>query len=149
MEHCKVKILDFGLARVKQHFTTEATQTSQVGNKGAGTPLYMAPEELSKIGYKAQPACDIWALGLVITELVTYKPAWGEGATDHQLLMSHFSKSLPLQVQALDEPLASTVCKCLSYEMKDRPNAIDMAKEIGTMFEEETFFGFKVFGLKA
>jgi formylglycine-generating enzyme required for sulfatase activity/predicted Ser/Thr protein kinase len=60
-------IVDFGLARREDAGETRLTKSGQV----MGTPTYMAPEqirgELSAIG----PACDIYALGVILYELLT------------------------------------------------------------------------------
>ncbi|ESU40161.1 Chromosome segregation ATPase, partial [Giardia duodenalis] len=55
----RVVIADFGLCKDAQHD----------GNTLAGLPSYMAPEAF--IHQKTSPASDIWALGVIIYELVT------------------------------------------------------------------------------
>jgi eukaryotic-like serine/threonine-protein kinase len=61
----KVRILDFGLAA---HMNVDAT-TSSVGSDPQGTIAYMAPELLS--GARASVRSDIYALGVVLFELLT------------------------------------------------------------------------------
>ncbi len=59
-----VKLLDFGVARALHD--PRLTGSAQF----MGSPLYMAPEQLSNpkgVG----PAADIWALGVILQELVT------------------------------------------------------------------------------
>lgn len=64
----RVKVMDFGLARSLEG------NTSLAGRK-VGTPDYMAPELLA--GGRATVASDIYALGLVMFEMVTgTKPAF-------------------------------------------------------------------------
>jgi serine/threonine-protein kinase len=58
----QVKITDFGVARSED---ASATQTGMV----LGTPAYMAPEQLA--GAAASPAGDLYALGVVLFELLT------------------------------------------------------------------------------
>jgi serine/threonine protein kinase len=58
-----VKVLDFGLARVHRDETMTAT------NAIAGTPAYMAPEQLQ--GEHADARTDIYAFGLVLHEMAT------------------------------------------------------------------------------
>jgi eukaryotic-like serine/threonine-protein kinase len=57
-----VKVLDFGLARVLSE--TDITETGAI----MGTPAYMAPEQLD--GKEADPRSDLFALGLVLYEMV-------------------------------------------------------------------------------
>ena len=59
------------------------------GAGGAATPAYIAPERLAELlaprRSSADPATDIWGLGLVLYELLTLRPAY-EGATVHEAL---------------------------------------------------------------
>ena len=58
-----VKIVDFGIARVLS--TTSVTQSAGI----LGTTAYMAPEQAS--GGRVDQRCDIWALGVVLAEMLT------------------------------------------------------------------------------
>lgn len=58
-----VKIVDFGLARVVASSTmTQSMQTS-------GTLPFMAPEQV--LGEAISPRCDVWALGVILVQLLT------------------------------------------------------------------------------
>ena len=61
----QVKIIDFGIAKVKGSIIAESTQTGAT----AGTVSYMSPEQLS--GRPLSPAVDIYAMGAVAYELIT------------------------------------------------------------------------------
>jgi serine/threonine-protein kinase len=63
-----VKILDFGIAKVLSKDASRGTQQPK------GTPLYMAPEQLSLT--PITPATDLWALGLIAFRLLTGKSYW-------------------------------------------------------------------------
>jgi serine/threonine protein kinase len=64
----RVVVTDFGLARsLEKRVAAEATQT-QPGH-AAGTPGYMAPEQME--GGPVTPATDIYALGVVMHEMLT------------------------------------------------------------------------------
>ena len=65
-----VKILDFGLAKVISGSATLSTEVR-------GTPLYMAPEQLSQA--PVTPATDIWSLGLIAFFFLTGKCYWRSG----------------------------------------------------------------------
>src|SRR2546421_6942439 len=58
-----VKILDFGLAKIALASKITKSHTT------VGTPSYMAPEQLR--GEEVGPQADIWALGIVLFELLT------------------------------------------------------------------------------
>jgi serine/threonine protein kinase/tetratricopeptide (TPR) repeat protein len=60
------KILDFGLAKL-------ADQTRSTGEgAGAGTPLYMSPEQVR--GEHVDSRSDLWSLGAVLYEMLTGEP---------------------------------------------------------------------------
>ncbi|KAI3808572.1 hypothetical protein L1987_24526 [Smallanthus sonchifolius] len=64
-----VKIADFGLAK-----KAKAAEDSDSEYEIRGTPMYLAPETVA--GGKQGPAADIWAVGCVVSEMITGKPVW-------------------------------------------------------------------------
>src|SRR5262249_16982120 len=60
-------LTDFGLAR---HITLEETGLSRAGAL-VGTPAYMSPEQVGGGPGELGPASDIWALGVMLYELLT------------------------------------------------------------------------------
>ena len=68
-----VKIMDFGLARMSD----QAGLT--VDGAAAGTPGYMAPEQLR--GEPVDRRTDIWAFGAVLHEMLTGRPPAGQTDT--------------------------------------------------------------------
>jgi len=72
-QHGQVLLADFGIARL-----ADAATATMVG---AGTPAYMAPEQVK--GLDPVPQTDIYALGIVLYEMLTggERPFTGEQAT--------------------------------------------------------------------
>jgi predicted Ser/Thr protein kinase len=60
-------VMDFGLARRANRDDVRLTQSGIV----VGTPAYMPPEQLEGAGAPLGPACDVYALGVILYELLT------------------------------------------------------------------------------
>jgi serine/threonine protein kinase len=70
-----VKLLDFGLAtRVEAAQASSVERATMSALTIIGTPQYMAPEQIE--GREADTRTDIFALGCVLYELLTGKPAF-------------------------------------------------------------------------
>ncbi len=66
---CRLKILDFGLARLMEPADQDVTRTSLEAHPEAGTLPYMSPEQLQ--GEPADERSDIYAAGAVLYEMMT------------------------------------------------------------------------------
>jgi serine/threonine protein kinase len=67
-----VKVLDFGIAQLKNSDEGPAEALTRVGTV-VGTPAYMAPEQIDKRLGEVGPAADIYALGIIFYELISGK----------------------------------------------------------------------------
>lgn len=65
-----VKLIDFGLAKATEQKLTDHTASTHVGVL-LGTPAYMAPEQADPRRPEIGPAADVYALGVVLYELVS------------------------------------------------------------------------------
>lgn len=72
----KVKILDFGVAKVKMEVFNESRNTLTHSGSLLGTPLYMSPEQLRRASAIDESA-DVWSLGVVLFECLTGELPWG------------------------------------------------------------------------
>src|SRR5258706_8424628 len=76
----KVKVMDFGIARL------ESSNLTQTGT-AIGTPTHMAPDHL--MGHTAAGPADLWASGVILYDLLTGVrpfPADSPAAVTHTLL---------------------------------------------------------------
>jgi serine/threonine protein kinase len=75
----RVKILDFGLARMSAPGAVTELRLTQAG-MAIGTPGYMAPEQLG--GKDVDARSDVFAFGIVAWELATGEHPFGASAAD-------------------------------------------------------------------
>lgn len=64
-----VKVIDFGIAKALGHDLTERTLVTRVGQI-VGTPEYMSPEQAEMSGLDVDTRTDIYALGVMLYELL-------------------------------------------------------------------------------
>jgi serine/threonine protein kinase/tetratricopeptide (TPR) repeat protein len=123
-------VTDFGLAL---RAGTESAHSTALSASHAiiGTPAYMAPEQIE--GRQATPATDIYALGLVISEMVTgARPS--EGDTPLAVAAKRLSDS-PYSLEQIVPPLSpvweQTIIRCLQRDPNARfSSALDVAKAL-------------------
>ena len=121
-----VKILDFGIAKLDR--------PSRITGQGqaVGSPTYMSPEHIRNSPH-LDHRTDIWAIGVVLYELVTGKPpveADGVGETIAAVLNK---KAPPLRTHLpeIPEELDAAVLKCLEHDPADRwPDVAQLARAI-------------------
>jgi eukaryotic-like serine/threonine-protein kinase len=85
----RVRILDFGLARLQGNVGRDATQTNMV----VGTPNYMAPEQTVP-GSMIDERTDLYAVGVVLFEMVVGERPFNSEDT-LQLLGMHRAAPIP------------------------------------------------------
>ncbi|WP_232793936.1 serine/threonine-protein kinase [Pseudofrankia saprophytica] len=105
------KVTDFGIAKIVE--TTAVTTTGLVG-----TPRYMAPEQIE--GSRLGPGTDIYALGIVLYELLAGRPIFPRGLTVPALLHHHLSVP-PQPLPEVPAPLAAVVLAALAKHPAERP----------------------------
>ena len=79
--NCKLKICDFGLARV----AFNDTPTTIFWTDYVATRWYRAPELCGAFFSKYTPAIDIWSIGCIFAEVLTGKPLFPGKSVVHQL----------------------------------------------------------------
>lgn len=105
-----VKLMDFGLA--KGH-GANLTGTNVV----MGTPCYMAPEQAR--GEEATPRSDVYAMGLVLHELLTGKVVFETGNVMERQL-TEVPKPPGLLVAGIPDELDAVVMKAIAKKPEER-----------------------------
>ena len=67
------KVIDFGIAKAVDQPLTEKTLFTRF-EQFMGTPAYMSPEQAEMSGLDIDTRSDIYALGVLLYELLTGKP---------------------------------------------------------------------------
>jgi serine/threonine protein kinase len=117
-----LKVLDFGISKVseRKHQVVGAPRARQVTEEGErfGTPAYMSPEQLRHSG-NVDIRADIWALGVVLFELLTgVLPFAGEAVADlGASILRSAPTSLLTKLPDASPALDAIILKCLE---KDR-----------------------------
>jgi Tol biopolymer transport system component/predicted Ser/Thr protein kinase len=115
-----VKLLDFGLAKVEQAVATAGdTMTLALTVKGQilGTLHYMSPEQLQ--GKDADARSDIFALGLVLFEMLTGKRAF-DGDSPASVIGAILERPAPSVGDVAPAALDRVLRRCLAKDPEDR-----------------------------
>ncbi len=108
----RVRVMDFGLASI-----------GRADDIRAGTPGYMAPEQL--LGRDVTVRSDIFALGLVLYELFTGRRAF-TATTVGDLVSQHEARSATPPsaiVSAMDSAIERAILRCLEPDPDRRPGS--------------------------
>ncbi|GIH89978.1 serine/threonine-protein kinase [Planobispora siamensis] len=113
-----VKVLDFGLAMLRETDSTSFTRVGQI----LGTPSYMAPEQIQR--GLAGPRSDLYALGCVIHEMLTGRQLF-TGPTEYAVFERQV-KERPPPVPGIPAELDRLLAELLEKDPDRRPAGADV-----------------------
>jgi tetratricopeptide (TPR) repeat protein len=115
-QHGRARITDFGIAVT----TGDAGPRTMIG-----TPGYMAPEQL--LGEALSERTDVYALGLVLYELVTGQPHHASRLEDPSARLSRLASGI-------NPRLSRAILKAIARDPEDRPaTALELAAALPAM----------------
>ncbi|AWS41032.1 serine/threonine-protein kinase [Streptosporangium subroseum] len=116
-----VKVLDFGLAMLREADSTQFTRIGQI----LGTPAYMAPEQIQS-GLSG-PRSDLYALGCVMHEMLTGEQLF-TGPTEY-VVFERQVKERPPAVPGVPAELNRLIEDLLEKDPDNRPVGADVLYE--------------------
>jgi serine/threonine-protein kinase len=118
----RVKLLDFGVAALRQPVARERDSQLTFSEAFLGTPRYMAPEQV-RSSKSVDARADVWALGVTLYEMLTGAPPF-----DGQTVIAVLNQIERGSIKALDEirsdapaGLVELVGACMSRDPDGRP----------------------------
>ena len=118
LKHWQVRILDFGIAKLRE--SVEANQNTTMEGASIGTPYYMSPEQASGEA-DVDHRVDLYATGILLYELLTGRVPF-KGKTVLQTLLMHLTHTADPLAAELDLPecFDELLSKALHKSKEDR-----------------------------
>lgn len=115
---CRVRLIDFGIARVVDSVTGPHTQVVHT----VGTLRYMAPEQLQGV-VEQTPAVDVYALGVVTYEMLTGDRPFKPQSTVDMFEQQRTGVKTPPRAHRpeIPEKAEAIVLSAFAFEAGDRP----------------------------
>ena len=131
----QVKIIDFGIAKLKDSLVAPSTLTGPT----AGTVAYMSPEQLT--GQTVSAATDIYAMGVIAYELVTGRKPFNPETGFELLEMQRAGVRVkPSDLRpSLSSEADEIILRALSFDPQQRfPGARELGDLLSRALTEET-----------
>ncbi|HEX3851992.1 MAG TPA: serine/threonine-protein kinase, partial [Polyangiaceae bacterium] len=132
----RVKVLDFGVAKVKMEVFHETTLSVTRTGSILGTPLYMSPEQVRRAS-SIDASADVWSLGVLLFECLTGHLPWGPVDGFGELIAAILTNQLPMVQDLapwvrpeLAEIVHRAISRDLSYRFRTAGELCDALKAL-------------------
>jgi len=112
--HNRVKILDFGISKIRGSQTVQTQESILIG-----TPQYMSPEQASGKNQAIDQRTDVFALGAIVYEMLAGRPAFS-GDSVVAVIMD-VVQGTPTPLTALVPSLPAQVDRAVARALAKRP----------------------------
>ena len=133
----KVKLLDWGIAKVIDHVTHKTVRHTIEGQL-VGTPQYLAPEQAR--GAAVSPATDVYSLGVMAYELFLEQLPF-EAETAAEIMAMHLRATPPAPSEMwpdIPPALESLILAMLAKSPDQRPSTLEVARRLEDVASEMT-----------
>src|SRR5262249_32967981 len=124
-----VKVLDFGIAKVRGHDDHGLTLHGRV----CGTPEYMSPEQIR--GDELDARSDVYAAGVVLYEMMTGSRPFESRGPVIEVMMAHLNQPPPLPQELRPDAPTAMIEVCLRALSKSRQDRFRSAAELKTALD--------------
>ena len=121
----RLKVLDFGIAKVMDAENVKTATTAQMG-----TATYMAPEQF-RSAKEVDHRADIYAVGCLFFEMLVGKPPFG-GRNLFEQMQAHLTQPVPLELLPPDLPphVRDLIARMLVKDREQRLSSLNHATTI-------------------
>jgi serine/threonine-protein kinase len=135
----QVKVLDFGIARLRE--LSKRPDTATRAGESMGTPAYMAPEQARGLWDDVDGRSDLWAVGATMFCLLAGRLVHQGRTTNEQLLSAMTHPAPPLRSVAIGVSalVANVVDRALAFNKAMRwPDARRMQESVRHAYHDRT-----------
>jgi serine/threonine-protein kinase len=128
----QVKILDFGIARLREH-QTQASGGGTLGGMVLGTPAFMPPEQARGRWQEVDGQSDVWALGATVYTLLSGRKVRDAETVNEELMLAMSTPPMPIAslMPGLPPAVAQVVDGALAFDKMQRwPSARAMQEAV-------------------
>ncbi len=140
----RTKILDFGIAKLRESVPTKATNTHK--DLLMGTPSYMSPEQCRGAG-GVDEKTDVYSLGVVLYRALAGRPPFVAPGAGDTMAQHIYQDPPPLAEKApwLPGSLTLLVHRMLGKDKDGRPSMAEVAASLAQLGEELASFALPEF----
>jgi serine/threonine-protein kinase len=133
-----VKVLDFGLSKATKPGALDASLTA--ANVVMGSPFYMSPEQIRSLK-GLDTRVDIWALGIILYQLITGSRPFEAESLGALFLMIGADQPPPMHPRRPDIPpeLEAAILHCLEKDPRVRTQSVaELARALAPFGEQDS-----------